>query len=60
MNHDRYFYTLGQISGYAAGIAAWMNFAKDVIGFIGIIAGATLSVWALWDRFKNRKKDSRD
>ena len=55
MNQDRCLYTLGQIAGYGAGFAAWMNIAKDIIGFIGILAGAALSVWALWDRYKKYK-----
>jgi hypothetical protein len=55
MHHDRYLYTLGQIAGYGAGFAAWFNLAKDIIGFIGILAGAALSVWALYDRWKKHK-----
>jgi len=55
--NDRYLNILGQIGGYGAGLAAWLNLAKDFIGLIGIIAGATLSVWALIDRINksNRK-----
>ena len=54
---ERHFHILGQIGGYGAGIAAWLNLAKDFVGLIGIIAGATLSVWALIDRINksNRK-----
>jgi hypothetical protein len=55
MHHDRYLYTLGQIAGYGSGFAAWMNVTKDIIGLIGILAGAALSVWALYDRYKKYK-----
>jgi len=55
MNQDRCLYIVGQISGYGAGLAAWMNLAKDVIGLVGILAGAALSVWALYDRWKKYK-----
>jgi hypothetical protein len=57
MNPDRNFHIFGQIAGYSAGLAAWMNLAKDIIGFIGITAGAALSVWALWDRYKKHKRN---
>jgi len=55
--NDRHLHILGQIGGYGAGIAAWLNLAKDFVGLVGIIAGATLSVWALIDRIEksNRK-----
>ena len=56
MNTDRHFYIFGQVAGYSAGLAAWMNLAKDIIGFIGITAGTALSVWALWDRYKKHKR----
>ncbi len=39
--------TIGQVSGWSSGVAAYFGLAKDVIGFIGILAGAILSVWAL-------------
>ena len=58
MNTDRHLHVIGQIAGYSAGLAAWLNLAKDIIGFIGITAGATLSVWALWDRYSKRKRDN--
>lgn len=53
---DRHLHILGQIGGYGAGLAAWLNLAKDFIGLIGIIAGATLSVWALIDRIRKTKR----
>lgn len=56
MNTDRHFHIVGQIAGYSAGLAAWANLAKDIIGLIGVTAGATLSVWALWDRYKKQKR----
>jgi hypothetical protein len=59
MNSDRCFYTLGQIAGYSAGAAAWFNLAKDIVGFVGILAGATLSVWALWDRYKKHRGERK-
>lgn len=57
--NDRYLYTMGQVSGYAAGAAAYFNLVKDVIGFIGVVAGAALSVWALYDRYTKFRKDRK-
>jgi hypothetical protein len=56
--NDRHLHILGQIGGYGAGLAAWLNLAKDFVGLVGIIAGATLSIWALIDRINkfNRRK----
>lgn len=56
MNQDRNLYIVGQIAGYSAGAAAWLNLAKDVIGLVGVSAGAALSLWALWDRYKKHKR----
>lgn len=52
---DRSLHTLGQITGYAAGLGAWLNIAKDFVGFIGVAAGAALSLWALYDKWKKRQ-----
>jgi hypothetical protein len=57
--NDRYLHVIGQVGGYGAGLAAWLNLAKDFIGLIGIIAGATLSVWALIDRIRKANKSNR-
>lgn len=57
--NERQLYTLGQIGGYASGFMAYFNVLKDVIGFIGVIAGAALSIWALWDRFVKWRKDKK-
>ena len=57
--NDRCLYTLGQISGYGAGFAAWMGLAKDIIGFIGIVAGAALSLWALYDRIRKYRNGDK-
>lgn len=54
--NDRYLSILGQIGGYSAGVASWLNLAKDAVGLVGIIAGATLSVWALVDRINKSRK----
>ncbi len=54
--NDRHLHVLGQIGGYGAGFAAWLNLAKDFIGLVGIIACATLSVWALIDRIRKSKR----
>ena len=54
---ERYHLVLGQVSGYGAGAASWFDLAKDLIGFIGLIAAATCSVLALWEKVK-KKKDS--
>jgi hypothetical protein len=47
---------LGQLSGYGAGFAAWLDLAKDIIGLVGVTAGAALSIWALVEKFKNQEK----
>jgi len=49
---------LGQISGYGAGLAAWLDLVKDAVGLIGVSAGAALSVWALLEKIK--KKNEKD
>jgi hypothetical protein len=54
--NERHLHILGQIGGYGAGLAAWLNLAKDFIGLIGIIAGAALSLWALFDRINKLKR----
>jgi hypothetical protein len=43
---------LGQIGGWAAGLAAYFDYIKGFIGFIGLLCGAVLSVWALHDRIR--------
>lgn len=53
---DRHLNLLGQIGGYTAGLFAWIGLVKDGIGLIGIVAGATLSVWALIDRIKKYRE----
>ena len=55
MPTERTLNILGQIGGWFAGAAWLFNFVKDFIGFVGILAGATLSVWALYDRWKKHK-----
>ena len=47
---------LGQLSGYGAGFAAWLDLAKDIIGLVGVTAGAALSIWALVEKFRNQEK----
>lgn len=47
--------TIGQISGYGAGAAAWLGLAKDIFGLIGIMAGALLSCVVLWEKYQQRK-----
>jgi hypothetical protein len=54
--NERYLHVVGQVGGYGAGLAAWLNLAKDFVGLIGIIAGAALSVWALVDRIRKAKR----
>jgi hypothetical protein len=54
---DRYYLTLGQISGYGAGAASIFDLAKDFVGLVGITAGATLSVWALIEKLKENSKN---
>lgn len=54
--NERYLHVIGQIGGYSAGIASWLNLAKDAVGLIGIFAGAALSVWALIDRINKSRK----
>lgn len=46
----------GQIGGYGSGFLAWIDQADNFIGLIGTICAATLSVWAVCDRIKKRKK----
>lgn len=55
---ERHLNILGQIGGYSAFAASWLGYIKDGLGFVGVVAGATLSVWALVDRIqkhRNRK-----
>jgi hypothetical protein len=47
---------LGQVGGYSAGAMTFLGAAKDFFGLIGIICGATLSAWALWDRIDRARK----
>jgi hypothetical protein len=58
--NDRFFYTLGQVGGYASGLAAYFNLVKDVVGFLGIVAGAALSLWALWDRIQKHRREKAE
>ena len=58
--NDRFLYTLGQIGGYASGVAAYFNLVKDFIGFVGIVAGAALSIWALWDRIQRHRREKAE
>lgn len=48
---------LGQLSGYGAGLAAWLDLAKDIIGLVGVTAGAALSIWALVEKFRNKDNE---
>ena len=47
---------LGQIGGYGAGVVSILSHAKDVIAFVGVVCGATLSVIALMDRLRSGPK----
>jgi len=47
---------IGQVSGYSAGIAAWLGWAKDLFGLVGVICGAMLSALSLWDYIQKRRK----
>ena len=47
----------GQIGGYGAGFLAWIEQADNLIGLVGTFCAATLSVWAVYDKIKKRKKN---
>ena len=53
-------FVLGQIGGYAAGAASWLNLAKDFFGLIGILCGAALSVWALYDKIQSARQKRKE
>lgn len=54
MKNDR-LQLLGQISGYSAAGLSLLDIAKDIFGLIGLVCGAILSAWALYDRIKKRR-----
>lgn len=58
MKNDR-LQLLGQISGYSAAGLSLLDIAKDIFGLIGLICGAILSAWALWDKIQ-RKRQNKD
>ena len=47
---------LGQVGGYTAGVLSWLEHADNVIGLIGTVCAASLSVWALFEKIKRSKK----
>lgn len=54
--NDKALPILGQIGGYTAGLLTWLEHADSFIGLIGTACAASLSMWALFDRYKKRKK----
>ncbi len=53
--NERYLHPLGIIGGWSSGIMAYLNIVKDIVGLVGVVAGAVLSLWALYDRIKKHR-----
>ena len=58
--NDRGMSILGQIGGYSAGFLAWIEQADNLIGLIGTICAATLSVWAVIGKIKKSSKAPKE
>lgn len=55
-----YVFAAGQIGGWSAAGMAWLDLAKGVFGVIGLMGGAILSMWAVYDKIKATVKKRRD
>ena len=54
--NDKSMSILGQVGGYFAGFLAFIEQADNLIGLIGTMCAASLSVWAVYDKIKKRKQ----
>lgn len=57
--NERFLYPLGIIGGYSSGALAYFNVIKDVAGFVGVVVGAALSIWALYDRIQRWRRERK-
>jgi len=53
--NDKSLPVFGQIGGYTAGVLSWLEHADNIVGLIGTLCAASLSVWALFDKIKKSK-----
>ena len=53
--NDKALPVFGQIGGYTAGLLSWLEHADNIVGLLGTICAASLSVWALYDKIKKRE-----
>ena len=54
---DKALSVFGQIGGYTAGLLSWLEHADNIIGFVGTFCAASISVWALLDKYRKSRKD---
>ncbi len=43
---------IGQIGGYGAGFIAWITETKEIFGVIGVVGGAILTCWAIFEKIR--------
>ena len=47
---------IGATAGISSGVVGFFDLIKGVFSFIGVVCGASLAAWALYDRIRNYKK----
>lgn len=55
--NDKSLPIFGQIGGYTAGVLSWLEHADNIVGLIGTLCAASLSVWALFDKLKKSRNE---